>query len=110
MRFVFMVFMVWPFLLSLFNKIFEISCFPTSWSEGYIVPLHKKGSTKHVHTYRDITLLNTLGKLFTRIINNRLTEWAEQYSVYIEAQAGFISNKWGQPIIFLFYMVLCHIC
>jgi len=37
-------------------------------------------------------LLSTLGKLFTRILNNWLTEWAEQYSVYIEAQAGFRSN------------------
>ena len=34
-------------------------------------------------------LLSILGKLFTRILNTRLTEWAETYYVCIEAQAGF---------------------
>ena len=47
-----------PFLLSLFSKIFEIGYFPTRWSEGYIVPLHKKGTTTDVNHYRGITLLS----------------------------------------------------
>ena len=28
-----------------------------------------------------------MGKLFTRILNNRLTSWAESYNVYIEAMS-----------------------
>ena len=39
--------------------------------------------------YRGITLLSTLSKLFTRILNNNLTSLAEDYGLYIEAQAGF---------------------
>ena len=31
-----------PVLLVLFNKIFEIGHFPEGWSEGHIIPLHKK--------------------------------------------------------------------
>ena len=31
-----------PYLQSLFNVIFKTSYFPETWSEGYIVPLHKK--------------------------------------------------------------------
>jgi len=31
----------------------------------------------------------TFGKLFTKVINNRLTNWAENYNLYTEAQAGF---------------------
>ena len=30
-------------LCNLFNKIFENGIFPEEWSEGYIIPLHKKG-------------------------------------------------------------------
>ena len=30
-----------------------------------------------------------LGKLFTRLLNNRLDDWAEKYRIYIEAQNGF---------------------
>ena len=63
--------------------------FPESWSEGHIVPIFKSGDQSEASNYRGITLLSTLGKLFTRILNNRLTIWAEEYNVYVEAQAGF---------------------
>ena len=63
--------------------------FPEKWSEGFIVPLHKKGDVENVNNYRGITLLSTLGKLFTKVINDRLSSWAERYNVYIEAQSDF---------------------
>lgn len=81
------------YIQNLFNKIFEIGYFPEKWSEGFIIPIFKKGDTNEVSNYRGITLLSTLGKLFTRILNNRLNAWAEEYNVYIEAQAGF-RNKY----------------
>ena len=31
-------------LCKLFNKIFEIGFFPDEWSEGYVIPLHKKAA------------------------------------------------------------------
>ena len=62
------------------------------WSEGFIVPLYKKGSKNDVNNYRGVTLLSTFGKLFTKVINNRLNNWAENYHVYIESQAGFRQN------------------
>jgi len=36
------------YLTLLFNKIFEIGYFPEQWSEGLIVPIHKKGSLSEV--------------------------------------------------------------
>ena len=30
---------------AIFNKVLDLGIFPDSWSEGFIVPLHKKGST-----------------------------------------------------------------
>ena len=53
------------------------------------MPIHKSGNKNHVDNERSITLLSVLGKLFTRILKNRLTEWGQRYNVYIEAQAGF---------------------
>ena len=61
-----------PVLCNLFNKIFECGVFPEEWSEGYIIPLHKKGNLNDAENYRGITLLSALGKLFTRVVNNRL--------------------------------------
>jgi len=90
-----------PFLLTLFNKNFDIDYFPECWSEGFIIPLHKKGSLNDVNNYRGITLLSCLGTLFTRILNTRLCNWAESYNVYIEAQAGFRSKMGTADNIFV---------
>jgi len=94
------------YLSKLFNKIFNLNYFPQNWSNGFIIPLHKKGDINNPENYRGITLLSTLGKLFTRILNNRLNAWAENYSVYVEAQAGFRSNMCTTDNIFILHAVI----
>ena len=81
-----------PLLLRLFNVMFLKGYFPESWSEGLILPLNNKGSVGSVENYRGINLLSVISKLFTRILNNRLSHWAEYNYVYIEAQGGFRSK------------------
>ena len=95
--------------MSLFNKIFENGTFPNDWSEGYIIPLHKKGSRSEAENYRGITLFTSLGKLFTRVINNRLTDWSEKYYVLIEAQAGFRVNMSTVDDVFVLHSLLTHV-
>ena len=97
------------YLSKLFNAIYDSGHFPTCWTDGHIVPIHKKGSFNTVENYRGITLLSTLGKLFTRILNNRLTDWAENYQVYIESQAGFRSNMGTVDNIFTLHGLLTHV-
>ena len=62
-----------PVYVSLSNKIFDSEILPTSWLEGYIIPIFKnKGNSLHPENYRPITILSCLGKLFTSVLNNRL--------------------------------------
>ena len=82
--------------------------FPENWSECFIVPIFKKGDINEVSNYRGITLLSTLGKLFTRILNNRLNKWAEEYNVYIEAQAGFKKHMSTIDNIFVLNGLITH--
>ena len=49
------------YILQLFNKAFDLGYFPELWSEGFIIPIHKKGDKNEVSNYRGITLLSTLG-------------------------------------------------
>ena len=98
-----------PHLQTLFNILLNKGYFPSTWTEGYIVPIHKKGSINEVDNYRGITLLSTMGKLFTRILNNRLMDWAENYSVYIEAQAGFRANMGTVDNIFILHGLINHL-
>uniref|UniRef100_A0A8C2AI13 Reverse transcriptase n=1 Tax=Cyprinus carpio TaxID=7962 RepID=A0A8C2AI13_CYPCA len=61
-----------PIMLSLYNKILETGDFPESWCEAVICPLYKNGDKNDVANYRGISLLNVLGKIFTKILNTRL--------------------------------------
>ena len=81
------------FITPLFYFIFDSGHFPNQWPNGLLVPLHKCGNCYSPNNFRGITLLVMLGKLFTRVINNRLDKWAESYGVYIEAQFGFGSGR-----------------
>ena len=98
-----------PYIEIIFNVILNNGYFPSEWAVDEIVPLHKKGSLNNVDNYRGITLLSAFGKLFTRVLNNRLTEWAEEYSVYVEAQAGFRTGMGTTDYMFLLYMVFSRI-
>ncbi len=94
------------YLELIFNKLLESGNFPKQWSDGLIVPIHKKGSIHAVENYRGITLLSAFGKLFTRVLNNRLTHWAEEYGVYVEAQGGFRSGYSTTDSIFALHNLI----
>ena len=96
------------YVCRLFNAVFSSGYFPSKWSEGYIVPLHKKGSINEVENYRGITLLSVFGKLFSRVLNNRLSAWAEDYHIYIEAQAGFRKEMGTIDNIFILHGLIKH--
>ena len=87
---------------------FEIGYFPESWSEGFIIPIFMKGDKEEVSNYRGITLLSTVGKLFKRILTNRLNDWTEKYNVYVEAQAGFRKCKGTVDNIFILNSLITH--
>ena len=97
-----------PYLHKLCNSCLARGYFPDSWSEGHIVPIFKSGDTSDPSNYRGITLLSTLGKLFSRILNNRLTAWADQYEVYIEAQAGFRKGMSTTDNIFVLHGIISN--
>lgn len=51
-------------LIKLFNSILNSGVYPTLWSFGLIVPIHKKDDPCKAENYRGITLLSSLSKLF----------------------------------------------
>ena len=48
---------------------------PRQWREGLIVNLFKKGAREDPGNYRGITLLSGVGKVFCKVLNNRLVHW-----------------------------------
>ena len=78
-----------PFLATLFNKSLEIQYYPEEWSIGIINPLRKTGELDNPDNYRGITLNSCISKLFTRLLNNRLTEVIENKNLLKHNQIGF---------------------
>ena len=63
--------------------------FPENWTEGVIVPLHKKGDACDVNNYRGITLVSCMSKIFTSVLNHRITEFCNSHNVISDCQFGF---------------------
>jgi len=61
-----------------------------SWSIGIILPVYKnKGDPLDPENFRAITLVSCFGKLFTSILNKRLTLFSNQTEILKENQTGF---------------------
>ena len=53
-----------------------------------------------------MTLLCTLGKLFSKLLNTRLSKWAEYYHIYVDAQAGLKPKMGTIGNIFVLYNLI----
>ena len=78
-----------PVLNKLFNRLFFEGTFPDLWSKSIMIPLHKKGDMNSVNNYRGISLLDTFGKIYTSILNRRLTFYVNIYGKIAESQSGY---------------------
>ena len=79
-------------LAYLFNLIMSSGHFPKQWCESHIVPLHKGGSKDDPNNYRGITVMSCLSKLFTAILNTRLTNYLEKHTLIAPNLSGFRKN------------------
>ncbi|GAO51402.1 hypothetical protein G7K_5504-t1 [Saitoella complicata NRRL Y-17804] len=78
-------------LLSFFNEVLESSSTPSVWNVGAIIPLPKKGNLRNPSNYRGITLLSVARKIYTALLNIRISCWAE--SKLPDAQNGFRKGR-----------------
>jgi len=81
------------YLATLFTTCLNVGRVPREWGKANIIPIHKKGSTLDPANFRPIALLNTLPKLFTSILNDRLNRWVTKNKVLSDYQAGFRQGK-----------------
>ena len=55
-----------------------------SWGTGIIKPFYKKGDHRNpnnniIYSHNIITLLPIIGKLFTQVLSNKISLWAENH-------------------------------
>ena len=69
----------------------SISCgqFPDLWKKGNIVPVHKKESKNLVKNYRPISLLPIFGKVFEKVLYDKLYKYFQDNKLLNANQSGF---------------------
>ncbi len=60
-------------MLEIYNKCLDLKDIPKQWKEGIIHPIFKKGDKCDLANFRPIALLQTQYKIYSAIINNRLS-------------------------------------
>ena len=59
---------------------------PPQWREGLIVNLFKKGDKEDPGNYRGLTLLSVVGKVFCKILNDRLVQHLDEGQHYMKGK------------------------
>ena len=93
-----------PIYEKLFNLVLDTGVIPEVWVSGIIKPIYKnKGSKNDPDNYRAITLLSCLGKVFTSILNTRVTFYIDSNMILNESQSGFRKGYSTSDNIFVLY-------
>ena len=74
-----------------FNRCFKTGIVPDIWSKALIKPIPKGGSTDRriPLNYRGISLLPTISKVYSSVLNERLLSYLENNSLLTDTQNGF---------------------
>lgn len=80
--------------MNMLNKYLEKGAVPKRMTDIKPTLIHKKNNPNSCDNYRRIALINTITKLLTNKVNNRLQIWTESYKILLpEAQSGFRKKR-----------------
>lgn len=77
-------------LTNIFNRCLDLGHFPQTWKHALIMPISKPGKNKtSPGSYRPISLLSTISKLFEKVIQKRLSLFINKNNIIPKFQYGF---------------------
>ena len=79
-----------PTLTQLFNQAIETCSMPSDWKSAVVTPIYKnKGPKDDVNSYRGISVLPPVAKLFEKILAEQIVRYTTQNSILFSGQHGF---------------------
>ena len=85
-------------LLELVQAVWREGNVPKDWVDAFLVPIPKKGDLKSCDNWRGIALLDVVGKIVAKLLQERLQEVAEDEQP--ESQCGFRKGRSCADMIF----------
>ena len=73
----------------IFQACLESGKFPNEWKKANVVPVHKKGDKQILKNYRPISLLPIAGKIFERLLYDKMFEFFIANNLISKNQSGF---------------------
>ena len=73
----------------LFKNSLKLSYYPDIWKKSNIIPAHKKNDKQLLNKYRPISLLPIFGKIFKKIVFNRIYDFLLKEELLNPNQSGF---------------------
>ena len=76
--------------IELFNLVLNSRIMPEDWCVGVIKPLYKgEGDKSDPNNHRGITIVSCMGKLFTCVLNKRLSQYLRVYKLNGPEQTSY---------------------
>ena len=73
----------------IFQSCLESGKFPTEWKKANVVPVYKKGDEQILKICRPISLLPITGKIFERLLYDKMFEFFIENNLISKNQSGF---------------------
>ena len=88
------------------KMMFEKEQVPDEWLEGIIFPIYKDSDRRDPLNYRGITLLSVVSKVYTSILNERLSKWCGRNNIIVEEEGLFRKGRGCVDQIFVLAGIL----
>ena len=79
------------YILDMFHNVWMEQRVPQEWRDALLVPIPKKGDLTQCNNWHGISLLEMVGKFFTKVVQVRLQRVAEE--VLPDSQCGFRAGR-----------------
>ncbi|XP_058170076.1 uncharacterized protein LOC131285239 [Anopheles ziemanni] len=77
-------------IVNIFNKCMKLGHFPNTWKSSKVLPILKPGKDPTLPvSYRPISLLSSLSKVFERLLHRRLRDAVDERGIIKPEQFGF---------------------
>ena len=86
--------------------LYSTGYYSESWTTGIIVPIYKKGDRKIHGNYGRITLISTMSKLFTFILNKRFCDWLDYANILSGTQLAYRKEYCTTDAVWVFNSIV----